>query len=84
MDLGTRRVERCPVVTKELRSAGSGCALLHASEAEAITRGCLQIALATHTFQARGFYERHNYEVVGYLDQYPAGQGQHFMRKILG
>ena len=41
------------------------------------------MALSTHTFQARPFYERHGYHVIGLLDDHPRGHGQYTMRKTL-
>jgi ribosomal protein S18 acetylase RimI-like enzyme len=41
------------------------------------------MALDTHTFQAPGFYERHGYEVVGEIPNYPAGHSFVQMRKSL-
>lgn len=70
-------------VAEHLRSTGTGSALLGAAESRARERDCRQLALATHTFQARTFYERHGFAVVSYLDEHPAGHGQFVMRKTL-
>lgn len=70
-------------VADELRSSGTGSALLLTVESVARTQDCAQLALATHTFQASGFYESHGFEIVGYLDQHPSGHGQYIMRKAL-
>lgn len=49
-------------VHERYRGQGLGKTILRAAEEEAIRRGCGQVVLLTHSFQAPDFYERLGYE----------------------
>ena len=66
-----------------LRGQGHGQKLMGMAEAEAVVRGCTRSFVQTFSFQARGFYEKLGYHVVGRLDDYPPGQAFYWMRKDL-
>jgi GNAT superfamily N-acetyltransferase len=65
------------------RRGGLGSKLLQAAEAQALRRGCRHACLATFSYQARPFYERHGYRVFGQLEDYPEGETYFFLRKAL-
>jgi GNAT superfamily N-acetyltransferase len=67
-----------------VRGQGYGGRPLAAAEAYARERGCRHAELATFSFQARPFYERHGYDVFATLEDYPPGHRKYFLRKALG
>jgi N-acylglucosamine-6-phosphate 2-epimerase len=66
---------------ESLRRHGYGTRLVQTAEAEARRRGCTHAHLRTFSFQARGFYEKCGYRVIGALEGYPPGQTFYWMRK---
>ena len=79
--------ETCEVngvwIAEELRGRGLGRRLLEAVEAEAIRRGCRQIILTTHSFQAPDFYRKLGFERVAEVADYPRGHANLVYRKLL-
>lgn len=66
------------------RGLGWGSALMRAAEAEAERRGCTQMVLSTHSFQAPRFYEKLGFVRIGAFPDYPRGHEQVFYLKALG
>ena len=55
------------------RGRGLGRALMQVAEAEAVRRGCEQVVLSTHSFQAPAFYERLGYARRAVIPGQPKG-----------
>ena len=70
-------------VQEDHRGRGLGARLLRAAEAEAVARGCVQVVLATHSFQAPGFYERMGYERKYVIEGKPKGHADIIYVKAL-
>jgi GNAT superfamily N-acetyltransferase len=70
-------------VRDDYRALGLGTRLLAAAEHEAARRGCDQMALSTHSFQAPGFYARFGYQECGRTPAYPRGYDQvHLVKQL--
>ena len=64
-----------------MRRQGLGTTILQMAEHAAIQCGARHSFLSTFAFQARAFYEKQGYIVVGQLDDYPLGSAYFWMRK---
>ena len=60
-----------------------GSRLLNAAEVEARTRGCTQMIVSSHSFQAPGFYQRSGYVEYGRIECYPHGHAEVHLVKNL-
>jgi GNAT superfamily N-acetyltransferase len=63
------------------RRASIGSAIMQRAEALAIARGCIGASSDTYSFQARAFYEKLGYDLVGTIADCPTGGGRHFLQK---
>ena len=68
---------------ESLRKQGKGTLMLRAAEEEARRRGCTQVTLGSHGFQAPDFYLRHGYTLVASVDDYPRGSSDNWFLKRL-
>jgi len=71
------------VVPEEARGSGLGTRLMALAESTALQRGCHDVWLDTHEFQAKGFYEKLGYEQFGQLPNYPPPFSRFFFKKHL-
>jgi GNAT superfamily N-acetyltransferase len=71
------------VVREDRRGGGLGSALVRAAIDAARTRGCRYLFLSTHSFQARGFYERLGFITLATIADKPLGHAEHWMRLTL-
>jgi ribosomal protein S18 acetylase RimI-like enzyme len=60
-------------VSQNIRGQGHGTRLMRAVETEAKCRGCQQIVLETHDFQAPRFYQKLGFTIIGRVENYPRG-----------
>lgn len=60
-------------VDEQYRGRGLGDRVMDAAEAEMAARGCVQVVVSSHSFQAPGFYARRGYREVCRVEGYPAG-----------
>jgi ribosomal protein S18 acetylase RimI-like enzyme len=65
------------------RGRGLGTRLLRCAESEARARGCVQLVLATHDFQAPGLYERLGYRRQYAIEGRPVGHANIIFAKAI-
>ena len=70
-------------VPETLRGKGVGSDLLARVEAFGREHGMIGVWLDTFSFQARPFYERHGYTVIGTIQDHPIGGQRFFLTKRL-
>ena len=70
-------------IDEPLRRRGLGRALVLRTIAEAEERGCSQLLLATHSFQAPGFYAKLGFRELFRLNDYPSGHAEIWMLREL-
>lgn len=70
-------------VLPALRGRGYGRDLLAAAEQEARDHGCKVIFLSSYDFEAPGFYQKHGYELVWQLNDFPPGYKNNYLVKRL-
>jgi GNAT superfamily N-acetyltransferase len=70
-------------VAEALRGRGIGSELLRAAEQHARTKACQVMFVATHSFQAPGFYVRMGFAQVASIADHPVGHSSVFYAKRL-
>ena len=70
-------------VKEELRGQGIGSQLLQRAESEAKKRNCRYVFVNTYQFQAPAFYQKHGYQEVFTLKDYPCTGQRHYYQKDL-
>jgi GNAT superfamily N-acetyltransferase len=70
-------------VREDRRGQGLGRQLLLAAEQEARARGCTQVLLDTHDFQAPEFYKKLGYSVFGVFEGIGGQYNRYYLRKTL-
>ena len=68
-------------VPENMQTQGHGTKIMCAIEEEAAARGCVQIVLETHSFQAPEFYGKLGFAVCGIVDNYPRGDQWYTWRR---
>ncbi len=68
---------------ENIRGRGYGHRLLTLAEDEGRRLGARHAFLDTFSFQAPDFYRKHGYQVLGVLQDFPAGHQRYYMTKQL-
>ena len=70
-------------VKEDLRGQGIGSQLLQQAESEAKKRNCRFAFVNTYQFQAPAFYQKHGYQEVFTMKDYPYTGQRHYYQKDL-
>ena len=70
-------------INENIRNQGIGKKILKLAEDEAKQRGCNNVHLDTHDFQAVNFYKQQGYEIKCELKDLPKGHNKYLMTKEL-
>ena len=70
-------------VKEDLRGQGIGSQILQRAESEAKKRNCRYVFVNTYQFQAPAFYQKHGYQEVFTLKDYPCTGQRHYYQKEL-
>ena len=70
-------------VKEDIRGQGIGSQLLQQAESEAKKRNCRFAFVNTYQFQAPAFYQKHDYQEVFTLKDYPCTGQRHYYQKDL-
>ena len=70
-------------VKEDLRGQGIGSQLLQQAKSEAKKRNCRFAFVNTYQFQAPAFYQKHGYQEVFILKDYPYTGQRHYYQKDL-
>ena len=70
-------------VKEDLRGQGIGSQLLQQAESKAKKRNCRFAFVNTYQFQAPAFYQKHGYQEVFTLKDYPCTGQRHYYQKDL-
>jgi GNAT superfamily N-acetyltransferase len=68
-------------VPERWRGSAVGSAILQEGESLAANRGCIGASLDTYSLQARGFYEKRGYSLVGTIVDCPPGGARYFLQE---
>ncbi len=71
-------------VSKEARGYGVGSDIVKKAELFALEHGFEQALLESTSWQAKPFYEKLGYQLMGSIKDYPKGHTCHFLTKKLG
>ena len=71
-------------LSQAVRGTGAGTKLVQQAERFAFENGCEKAFVETTSWQARPFYERLGYRLLGTLEGRPKGHATHYLTKSLG